>query len=294
MHSKSMAISNDCQALVKAMFNDMPFREALGLSGVNSINWARVMAQTVYYFVAGVALGAPHRPVSFTVPTGNFGDILAGYVAKRIGLPVARLVIATNVNDILARTLESGRHEMTGVTATTSPSMDIQISSNFERLIFDLTGRDAAAVQRLMDSLKQSGAYTLPSGVMERLREAFDAGRADEAETAQTIRRVFAETGEIIDTHTAVGVHVAGKIAPVSQTAAGDVPMVVLSTAHPAKFPDAVEAAIGQRPHLPEFLADLYERDETITQLPNDLDAVERHIRSTARIDSEATAGAGA
>ena len=243
---------DDCQALVKAMFNNHAFREQAGLSGVNSINWARIVAQVVYYFTAAVALGAPHRKVAFTVPTGNFGDIFAGYVAQRMGLGIDRLVIATNVNDILARTLETGTYEVRGVVASSSPSMDIQVSSNFERLLFEATGRDAATVRALMASLAQSGQFTLPAAALDEIRKMFGADRADEDEVAATIRTLLRETGRMIDPHTAVAVAVAEKDARDPA-----VPMVALSTAHPAKFPDAVEAACGMRPALPDWLSDL-------------------------------------
>jgi threonine synthase len=269
---------DDCQALVKAMFADGALRDRLNLAGVNSINWARVMAQTVYYFAAALALGAPARRVSFTVPTGNFGDVLAGEVARRMGLPIDRLVIATNVNDILARTLADGRHQTAAVEATMSPSMDIQVSSNFERLVFELVGRDGAAVRRLMAGLGQSGGYTLPADALARLRAGFSAGRADEAETRAAIGAVYREQGLVIDPHTAVGVHVAR-----AARRGGETPMVVLSTAHPAKFPDAVAAAIGVRPDLPPDFADLFEREERVTRLANDLGAVAGHIRAHAR-----------
>jgi threonine synthase len=262
---------DDCQALVKAMFNDHAFRDRVKLSGVNSINWGRIMAQIVYYFVAASRLGAPQRKISFTVPTGNFGDIFAGYAAKRMGLPVGQLVIATNRNDILARTLASGRYEVTGVSATTSPSMDIQVSSNFERLIFEAAGRDGASVKRLMQGLSQSGAFTLPAEAHERIRAEFAAGAASEKETAATIAAMLKEAQYLADPHTAVGVHVA-------DSHRGAEPMVTLATAHPAKFPDAVEAACGVRPALPAWCADLMEREERFEVLANDLAAVENFI----------------
>ena len=276
----ALAVDGDfdaCQALVKAMFNDLAFRDAMRLAAVNSINWARILAQIVYYFTAGVALGAPARPVSFSVPTGNFGDVFAGHVARAMGLPVDRLVIATNANDILHRTLLTGRHDRAGVTATTSPSMDIEVSSNFERLLFELYDCDGAAVRQLMASLKDGG-FALRQGALAALRQGFASGRADDAEAAAEIRRVRAETGLVIDTHTATGVVAA-------RAARGDpaVPMVTLATAHPAKFPDAVEAACGLRPPLPPRMADLYDRPERIVRLPNDLIAVEAAIRERSR-----------
>ena len=230
---------DDCQAIVKGMFNNRVFRETVALAGVNSINWARIVAQVVYYVTAAVALGAPRRAVSFTVPTGNFGDVFAGYVAKRIGLPIDRLVVATNVNDILARTLASGRYELKPVTATASPSMDIQISSNFERLLFEAYGRDAAAVRRLMSDLAAGSTFTIAEGPLARIRDDFAGGRTDEAETAATIRETWQTTGFLPDPHTAVGLAVARRFA------APGTPMITLATAHPAKFADAVEAGDG-------------------------------------------------
>ncbi|MDZ7872802.1 MAG: threonine synthase [Rhizobium sp.] len=268
---------DDCQNLVKAMFNDVPFRDRVGLSGVNSINWARIMAQVVYYFTSAVALGAPDRKVSFTVPTGNFGDIFAGYVAKKMGLPIDKLVIATNDNDILARTLKTGRYEMKGVSATTSPSMDIQISSNFERLLFEAYGRDASAIRSAMEGLKQSGAFEIQPDALKFIRKDFRAGRATQKEVAKTIRAVLDETGYLLDPHTAVGVHVASKFEKPQS------PMVVLATAHPAKFPAAVKSASGIDPALPAWLADLMDREERFEVLPAELKAVESFISHQAR-----------
>ena len=276
----AIAVEGDfdaCQALVKAMFNDLAFRDAMGLAAVNSINWARILAQVVYYFAAAVALGAPDRPVRFSVPTGNFGDIFAGHVARAMGLPVDGLVIATNDNDILHRTLLTGRQDRAGVRATTSPSMDIEVSSNFERLLFDLYDRDAAAVRQLMDELK-AGGFALSQGALERLREGYASGRCDEAQAAAQIRRVRATTGQVIDPHTAVGLQAAADNRGDPAT-----PMVTLGTAHAAKFPDAVEAACGLRPGLPPRMADLYDRDERITVVADDLAAVQALIRERAR-----------
>lgn len=268
---------DDCQTIVKGMFNNFAFRDRVALSGVNSINWARILAQIVYYFVSGVALGAPHRPVSFTVPTGNFGDIFAGYAAMKMGLPVEKLVVATNVNDILARTLETGRYEMRGVTATTSPSMDIQISSNFERLLSEVYGHDGEAVRGLMNRLGQSGSFTIADAPLAKIRERFSAGRCDEAETAATIAETLKSSGYLLDPHTAIGVHVA------REHAHAGVPMIVLGTAHPAKFPDAVEAACGVRPELPAELQPMMTAEERQQVLPADQSAVERHIETHAR-----------
>ena len=276
---------DDCQGLLKAMFNHHAFRDAIGLSGVNSINWARIVAQVVYYFTAAVALGAPHRPVSFVVPTGNFGDIFAGYVAKRMGLPVDRLVIATNVNDILARTLATGVYEARGVVATSSPSMDIQVSSNFERLLFDALGRDPARLRALMAGLAQSGRFVIDDTALDLIRAEFDAGRADEAEVAATIARVQREAGYLLDPHSAIGVAVAGQLAADRQT-----PMIVLGTAHPAKFPAAVKAASGIDPPLPPHLSDLHQREERFTLLANDQKLVEDFVRRHSRAAQGAAA----
>jgi threonine synthase len=268
---------DDCQNLVKDMFNDHGFRDRVSLSAVNSINWARIMAQIVYYFSSALSLGAPDRPVSFTVPTGNFGDIFAGYAAKRMGLPIERLVIATNDNDILARTLETGEYRMGGVVATTSPSMDIQVSSNFERLLFEASGRDPAAVRRYMGSLKQSGAFTIEESALASIRAEFDAGRASMDTAAATIRATLAGSGYLLDPHTATAMNVA------NLHAAGDVPMIVLGTAHPAKFPSAVEEACGVTPALPEWLSGLMEREEKYTVLPSDLKMAEDYIGRLTR-----------
>ncbi len=268
---------DDCQGLVKDMFNDHGFRDRVRLSGVNSINWARIMAQIVYYFSSAISLGAPDRPVSFTVPTGNFGDIFAGYAAKRMGLPIERLVIATNDNDILDRTLKSGEYRMTGVVATTSPSMDIQISSNFERLLFEASDRDPAVVRRYMAGLKQSGAFTIEAKALADIRSEFSAGRADMDETAATISATLKNSGYLLDPHTATAVHVAAGL-PRS-----DVPMVILGTAHPAKFPAAVEAASGIEPGLPNWLSGLMERNERFTVLPSEIKMVEDYISRRTR-----------
>jgi threonine synthase len=269
---------DDCQALVKAMFNHHAFRDRVRMSGVNSINWARIVAQAVYYFTASVALGGPHRKVAFTVPTGNFGDVFAGYVAARMGLPIDRLVVATNVNDILVRTLASGAYEIREVIATSSPSMDIQVSSNFERLLFDATGRDAASIRALMGSLAQSRRFVTPAKALDEIRKLFSAGSADEEEVAATIRTSLRETGQTIDPHTAVAIAVAEK-----EKCDPALPMIVLSTAHAAKFPDAVQAACGVRPRLPEWLSDLEARPENFTVLPPDQAQIESFVVAASR-----------
>ena len=270
---------DDCQAILKGLFNNHAFRDGLRLSGVNSINWARVVAQTVYYFTSAVVLGGPHRKVSYTVPTGNFGDILAGYIAKQMGLPIDRLVIATNENDILARTLDSGAYEVKGVHATSSPSMDIQVSSKFERLLFDACGRDASAIRGLMASQAQSGSFTIAEKPLAKIRSEFDALRTGETGTAKEIARVYKEAGYLLDPHTAVAVHGARK----ALAKAPHVPMVCLGTAHPAKFGDAVYAAAGVRAPLPAHMEGLMERKEHFTVLPNDQTAIEQFVRQRAR-----------
>ncbi|MHA1128653.1 MAG: threonine synthase, partial [Alphaproteobacteria bacterium] len=261
---------DDCQAQLKNMFNDFEFRDGVKLAGVNSINWARVMAQVVYYFTSAVSLGAPHRKISFTVPTGNFGDIFAGYVAKRMGLPIERLVIATNQNDILHRTITSGDHSKTGVTPSISPSMDIQVSSNFERLLFDLYDREGTAVSQLMDDLNDKGTFTLSQGALDRLRDEFDSANCSEDETSATIRQTMAQYGHVVCPHTAIAIKAAADKRGDPAT-----PMIILSTAHAAKFPDAVEAACGVHPDLPPHMADLFKREERVTRVGNDLSAIQ-------------------
>lgn len=275
-HVTNIAIEgnfDDCQNILKALFNDHAFRDEVTLGGVNSINWARVMAQTVYYFAAGLALGAPERRVAFAVPTGNFGDIFAGYVAKQMGLPIERLIIGTNTNDILVRALKTGEYRPTSVVPTTSPSMDIQVSSNFERLIFEASGRDAAEVRGYMHGLSQSGGFTLKDETLEKIRSEFSAHRCDEVRVAEIINESLVANGKLIDPHTASGVHAA-----MQEDLADDVARVVLSTAHPAKFPDAVEKMSGCRPSLPPQFDDLFGREERFAVLPNDVDAVRKYI----------------
>ena len=268
---------DDCQARLKDMFNDFTFRDEVGLAGVNSINWARVLAQVVYYFTAAVSLGAPHRKVGFTVPTGNFGDIFAGHIARAMGLPIERLVIATNQNDILDRCLRTGRYQMDGVKPSISPSMDIQVSSNFERALFDAYGRDGGAVAQLMDEMKANGGFTVSQGALQALRGTYASGRVSEEETLATIARTHGDTGELLCPHSAVGV----AVAEAQRDPA--VPMITLATAHPAKFPDAVERATGLRPGLPARMADLFDRSERVTPVPNDLAALEALIKERRR-----------
>jgi threonine synthase len=245
---------DDCQARVKDMFNDFDFRDGVRLAGVNSINWARILAQVVYYFTSAISLGAPDRSVGFTVPTGNFGDIFAGYIARKMGLPIEKLVIATNQNNILHRVISTGSYMTDGVSASFSPSMDIQVSSNFERVLFYAYGQDAVEVTNLMTALK-TGGFALRQDAYNFLRQTFASGDCSERATLDTISQTFATTGEVLCPHSAVGVHVANDHLC-------DMPMITLATAHPAKFPDAVERATGQPPLLPLRMGDLFNRPE--------------------------------
>jgi threonine synthase len=270
---------DDCQAIVKALFNDHAFRDKVRLSAVNSINWARIVAQIVYYFTAAVALGAPEKRVTFAVPTGNFGDVLAGYVAAKMGLPVEKLIVATNVNDILARTLESGAYEIRDVVASSSPAMDIQVSSNFERLLFDVSGRDASIVKNAMRELSEKRRFTLNDMTLANIRALFAASRAGEDETVAAIRDVYAKSSYVLDPHTAVGVSVARKLGADKSGS----PLVILGTAHPAKFPEAVQAACGVSPVLPSRFSDLMSRKERVTVLPNDAGKVGEFVVAHSR-----------
>ncbi len=268
---------DDCQALVKAAFNDRHFAVSQRLAAVNSINLARVLAQTVYYFYAVFNLGGLEgSPVAFSVPTGNFGDIYAGYAAKRMGLPMGPLLIATNQNDILARTLHSGTYATGSVHPSYSPSMDIQVASNFERLLYDLADRDAGRVGQMMQSFEALRSLALPDEALSRLRGDFLAEAVDDAQTVETIRATHAGSGYLLDPHTAVALH-AARIALSAHAG----PVVTLGTAHPAKFPAVVEQAVGIHPALPPHMADLYARPERITRLPNDLAALQAFIQET-------------
>jgi threonine synthase len=269
---------DDCQDLVKAMFADAAFRDRLNLSAVNSINWARIVGQIVYYFAAALALGAPHRPVSFSVPTGNFGNVLAAHMARRMGLPIAELVIGTNRNDILARFLASGKMTIGGVEPSLSPSMDIQVSSNFERFLFELKGSSGAAVAAAMREFRATGTLPVSEAEWRVAQSLFTGHRVDDAGTRASIAATWRASGELLDPHSAVAV-AAARAARRDKT----VPMVALACAHPAKFPDAVEAATGVRPALPPHLADLLTRRERITVLPNELAAVQRYVSDHAR-----------
>ncbi|MBX2806844.1 MAG: threonine synthase [Hyphomicrobiales bacterium] len=269
---------DDCQSIMKTLFADLEFRDRIGLSAVNSVNWARIMAQTVYYFTAAASLGGPDRAVSFSVPTGNFGDIFAGYAAMQMGLPVERLVIATNTNDILARTLETGRYEPRSVVPTTSPSMDIQVSSNFERLIFEASGRSADRVQSLMGEFSENGAFALSDGELSAIRAAFSAHRACEDEVNETMRRVYSRTGYLADPHTAVGIAAAER--EIGKTNA---PMVVLATAHPAKFPGAVQDAAGRTADVPKRLKAILAGNENHVTAEADVSAIRALIDERGR-----------
>ncbi|HEY0835550.1 MAG TPA: threonine synthase [Azospirillum sp.] len=274
---------DDCQDMVKAMFADTDFRDRLNLSAVNSINWARIMAQIVYYFVAAVALGAPDRKVAFVVPTGNFGNVYAAYAARSMGLPVETLVVGSNSNDILARFFDSGTMAMVPVVPTLSPSMDIQISSNFERLLFDLHGRDGSRVEETMRRFRAEGRFSVTDAQLAEALSLFAGFRVDEDATMATIADTWRRTGGYtVDPHTAVGVATAQAAARAAKLPA-DTAAVVLATAHPAKFPDAVEKATGRRPVLPPRLSDLYEREEKLSVLPNDIATVQAYVTARAR-----------
>ena len=263
---------DDCQDLVKAMFNDAPFREANSLSAVNSINWARVMAQTVYYFTALETLG---RSASFSVPTGNFGNVLAGWIAKQMGADIEKLIVGSNSNDILTRFFETHSMDMVPVVPTLSPSMDIQISSNFERLLFDMNNRDGGVTTEQLNQFRQQGKLSVePDQFAKWIAPTFRAHRANDAETLAVMKRIYADSGMLVDPHTAVG------IASAEACAEPGVPTITLATAHPAKFPDAVQKATGVHPALPDHVADLFDREERIVNLPNDLQAIEAFVAS--------------
>lgn len=272
---------DDCQDLVKAAFADVQFRNEVHLSAVNSINWARVMAQVVYYVTSYLAVTPElDAPVTFVVPTGNFGNVLAGWVAKRMGLPIDRLVIASNRNDILTRFFSTGTMAVTEVVPTTSPSMDIQVSSNLERLLFEVLDHDGDAVSDLLRAFRSDGTVSVSTEVLELLQGEFDCGRLDDESAGTVIRSVQQRTGLLIDPHTAIGIGVAEQLVHNGVLSDPSVPIVCLATAHPAKFPDAVQAAVGVRPALPDHLADLFDRDERVEHSPADLDAVAALVRS--------------
>jgi threonine synthase len=268
---------DDAQALVKAMFADRAFADRFTLAAVNSINWARLAAQIVYYFYAAVRLGAPERPIAFAVPTGNFGDVFAGYVAARMGLPVAKLIVATNVNDILHRALSAGDYSVGTVTPTAAPSMDIQVSSNFERLLFDLGGRDGTATREQLQGFEATRATRLTNAQRTGAAELFTSLAIDPDSMALAMRRAAQECGQVIDPHTAIGLAAAHAV-----DLPREVPIVTLATAHAAKFPDAVERATGQRPILPARIGDLFEREERYATLPAEIGAIEDYVATHA------------
>ncbi len=278
---------DDCQNLVKAMFNDRALRERLSLSTVNSINWARIMAQIVYYFWAALRLGAPEDGIAFAVPTGNFGNVYAGYAARKMGLPISQIIVGSNHNDILTRFFEDGRMEVRKVVPSLSPSMDIQVASNFERLLFDLSGGDGAAVERLMEGLKGHGRFAVGEEVLEAAREVFAGHRSDDGETTEMIRRIHSECGIIVDPHTAVGIR-AGRARRRDPTR----PLVSLATAHPGKFPEAVARALGSPPEAPPRLKELQTRGERCAVLPNEIEIVGAYIRERAAASAGARQGA--
>ena len=269
---------DDCQDMVKAMFVDAPFRGEMRLAAVNSINWARIAAQIPYYAAAALALGAPDRPVAVSVPTGNFGNVLAAWAASRMGLPIARFIVAANRNDILARFLASNDMSARPVEPSFSPSMDIQVSSNFERLLFELLGRDAAATAQVMTEFRTTGRMPVPDAAWRQAAAAFQGFALDDDATLAEIARWQREAGYLADPHTAIGLAAARSLTPEDR----GIPVITAATAHPAKFPDAVERATGLRPPLPPALADLYEREERFTTIPNDLAAAQRFIRAHA------------
>jgi threonine synthase len=268
---------DDAQATVKRMFNDPAMTGRFAIGAVNSINWARLMAQVVYYFAAALQLGAPRREVAFAVPTGNFGDVFAGYVAGQLGLPIKRLIVATNVNDILHRALSSGDYSQCTVTPTAAPSMDIQVSSNFERLLFDLGGRDGAATAAQMAGFESTKAMQLTNAQREGAAALLSSARVDPDQMAQAIRWAWENTGELLDPHTAIGLH-AARAADLPR----GIPVVTLATAHPAKFRDAVERATGRRPTLPSRIGDLFDREERLVDLAGDYAAVADYVAAHA------------
>ena len=266
---------DDCQDLVKAMFADVPFRTEMRLSAVNSINWARILGQIPYYVAGALALGAPDRAIEFAVPTGNFGNVLAAYGAKRMGVPIPRLIVASNRNDILARFLDANDMSVRGVEPSLSPSMDIQVSSNFERLLFEILGRDAALTAQTMLDFRATGHMKVSEAAWHQATSLFQGFRLDDDATLAEIRALYHSSGYLADPHSIIG------IAAARALGRPETPVIAMATAHPAKFPDAIERAIGQRPPLPAHLADLYERAETFTCVPADLQAIEAQVRAT-------------
>ena len=268
---------DDCQRLVKSMLTDPDLRREWGVTSVNSINWVRIMAQVAYYFAAALGLGAPDREVSLAVPTGNFGNVFAAYVARRMGLPIRRLIIGTNQNNVVARFIETGRLSIDTVVPTITPAMDIQVPSNLERLLFDLHGRDADAIRYLMGEFAEHGRVDIDPDPLHELQSFVTGWWCDDSVTSRTLADVYSETSMLVDPHTAIGIAAAR-----ATNREPDIPVICVGTAHPAKFPDAVEAATGVRPPLPARLADLYERTETMTVLPPDRHSIEAFVRGVA------------
>lgn len=260
---------DDCQDMVKALFADHSFRDSQNLSAMNSINWARIVSQIVYYFTTAVALGAPDRKIAFSVPSGNFGNVYAGYAARKMGLPIEKFVVGSNANDILTRYFGSGEMSTAEVVPTLSPSMDIQISSNFERLLFDHYGRDGAALAKVMERFRRKGSINFGKARWRAMGKLFQGFRLGDNATKDVIASVYRDSNILLDPHSAIGVE-AGRQADLGPHTA----LICMATAHPAKFPDAVEEATGVRPELPGHLSDLFEREERMTRLPNDIDAV--------------------
>ena len=275
---------DDWQDMVKALFNDLEFRDKFALSAVNSINWARLMPQIVYYFWAGVSLGLNDRRLVFSVPSGNFGNVFSAYAAKKMGLPIEKLKVATNSNDILSRFFNTGTMEIKGVQPSISPSMDIQVSSNFERLLFDLNGRDGASTNRVLNEFRNEGKFSVSEKTLVEARRTFDAVCVDDVDTLGRISKTFKEKGEILDPHSAIGVEGAYRFAS-SDVMKNDISIVSLACAHPAKFPDAVQKATGEHPNLPHHLEDLWDRKERLTVLPNKFEEVSNYIADNSRVE---------
>lgn len=274
---------DDCQDMVKSLFNDLNFRDRYALSAVNSINWARLMPQIVYYFWAALSLGVPDRKIIFSVPSGNFGNVFSAYAAEAMGLPVEKLIVATNANDILARFFNSGIMQIRDVSPSLSPSMDIQVSSNFERLLFDLYNRDGSTTKSILDEFRNKGLFEIPEASLRKTREMFESIAVDDIRTVNRISETFKATGEVLDPHSAIGVEAAITFMS-SQSSKLDIPVVSLACAHPAKFPEAVQSATGQHPNLPHDLKDLLDRDEHLTVLSNDFQEVSSYIASHSRV----------
>ena len=274
---------DDCQDMVKSLFNDLEYRDRYNLSAVNSINWARLLPQIIYYFWAALALGGPNRKVSFSVPSGNFGNVFSAYAAKALGLPIENLVVATNTNDILSRFFNSGKMEIKQVRPSLSPSMDIQVSSNFERLLFDLCERDGSLTNEIIENFRTNGYFDIETELIARRANIFSALSVDDETTLARIEKTHKDTGEIIDPHSAVGLEAAHQIRS-SGLVSPEIPIISLACAHPAKFPDAVYRATGFYPDLPAQLDDFLEKKEYTVELPNDFDSVSNYIADNTNV----------